>query len=444
MTKQLKPKTAILINSPEVLYLGSKNLRETYALVLKNSCLENFAEKNIPADRLIYFKQKTNVKITDALSVDFESLISKTDLTEQLLKKQIGLVVLPYRSSPKIEAWAKQHGFILAVTPYNLQVEFENKKYFDNFLKERGITSPPAITTTEQIEKLDSSSLPYVVQEANLSDYFRTKFYQSGKELFYDYRQGKINLTKSLIRDYLTGVAVGVSIFLDKSGNCFISSLRTQCFYFNRGGFPRSFLGLQWLPVDFFSKKEREETNRQLKKLADNLIEREFYGVANVDLLVNKEGAFIIECNPRLSVAMPQIFTGKDFSGHDNPWQFFINTFSGEKNQPVDRKFLPQSDFSGAVLAIEAEQHLKLKKIPPLGIYQLKQNGLKFTGSSLKDLARADSLLIYHELVKGDELKKGYDLVKIFSNIPLFDFAAGSLNPTGQIINNYFNNFFYD
>ncbi|MFA6304213.1 MAG: ATP-grasp domain-containing protein [Patescibacteria group bacterium] len=442
MPKQEKEKTAILINSPEVLFLSHKDLANIYVVVFKNSPLAHLAKKNFSASRLIYIKQKSQSEINEAPSVEFGDLISKTDLTVKLLKYQIKNFLIPYRSSKKIELWAKKYNFCLLVTPLATQDKLEDKKYFDNFLKKNQITSPCTLSLKD-FKKLAANNLPYVVQEAKLSDYFRTKFYLTGRQLFVDWQKNKLKLDKVVAREYLEGLPVGVSIFLDQTGNYFFSALRTQCFYYGRNGFPKSFMGLQWLPRKFFNPKTLLNINFQLKKLTQALIKEKFFGVANVDFIIKNNRAFILECNPRLSVATPQVFSSFKLASYSKSWLFFLNTFTYKLNANICRPCLPQSSFSGAVLALEAEKPLRLVKIPPVGTYQIKENKVKFISHKIVDLRQSGAFFLYHELFLGQSLKKGYDLCKVFSNLPLFDFKTGMLNKNGRTIFDYFNDYFY-
>jgi hypothetical protein len=399
--------------------------------------LEKFAFKNFNRKRIIAYSYHHLTKEKAPVSLTLDDLLTHTNFTSQLLKYKIKYIFIPYRSSKKLENWSKRQGIQLIVTPFFLQNNFENKKYFDNFLKRYKLSSPQTIIKNDII-----NSKNYVIQEAKVSNYFKSHFFQSGGDLSRYLNQKKLPGDKFVIREYLAGWPVGVSLFIDKAGNYFFSALRRQCFKFYHG-FPKEFIGIQWLATDFFKTLVNKRIGLVLKKLSRVLIKDGFYGVANIDLIIYNNQAFVLECNPRLSMAMPHIFSFLALTTYINPWQFFLNIFYRLKKYLIHQSDLPLSHFRGSVLDIENKMKIVVNNPLPIGIYKIANNQITFISDKLKDFNhRKDYFFLFHELEKGQILGRGFSLCTIFSNFPLFNAKEGTLNYNGNKLYNYFSQAF--
>lgn len=430
-------KTAILINSPEIYFLNKADCQDFYIFTEKGTPLEAFAQKNFKKEKIITYSYNRSLKTKEPPSLTVDDLLDKTNITKRLLENKIDYFFIPYRSSKKAERWAKKHGLRPIVTPLSLQDKFENKRFFDDFLKANRIISPPSVT----LKKIKNNR-SYVIQEAKISDFFRTKFFKKGSELTDYCHQKKVPIQKFVIREYLPGFSVGVSLFIDRPGNYFFSALRRQCFIYQHG-FPKKFIGVQWLPTNFFQPSVIIKINRQLKKLAVALAKSGFFGVANVDLIIYRQRPYILECNPRLSMSMPQAFSVSSLTAFSDSWRFFLNTFYQLKEYQTKQTRLPKSNFQGAVLDIENKTKITIKKILPLGVYKAVGNQIIFVSGKLNDFnQKKDCFFLFHELEKGQVLGRGYSLCTIFSNSPLFDLAGGTLNSYGNQVYNYFSRAF--
>ena len=421
-------KIAVLINGIEPIFLSPDNKRGIFVVVLAGTSLEKFVKANFSVNNIVVIKPKTKSKKQLLALID---LLNKTDIAPKLKAKGIKYFVVPHRSSEKIEAWAKKNKIKLIVTPLTLQQKLENKIYFDNLLKKNKIPSPPTLSATD-LRKSSNANLPIVVQEIGSYGLFGTKFYHSAAE----YLSLRPKIKNVLIRKYLPEMpAVGVSIFLDKNGNFFFSGLRLQCFEYE-SGLPKNFLGIQWLPDEFFSAKINKKLNEILKKLVGVLKKEKFRGVANFDLLIGKDKILILECNPRLSSATPQIFGSKKLTGFDNSWEFYLNIFTGEQVIKVKNNKLPKHNFQGALLDIDVNQAVKVKRILPVGWYSFENNRIKYRGLKLKRSLK-NRFFLFHELAKPQAIKHT-TLCTIISDFALFDPHQAGLNVKGKIIYEYF------
>ncbi len=431
---------AVMANSAEHLALLNRKNVNFYLVVLANTALFKFAAKNFNRQRIIPIKYLGKVSAALPWSLAIDDLIKKSDLTSKLAKAGVKYFMPPYRSSVWLEKWAAKNNFQLVVTPFKIQQQLENKSYFDKLLKKNNLPSPATISN---FKRLPIAGNGYVAQQATVSDYFRTTFLKNNAELkgFLSAHQAK--LKNLVIRQYLPGLPIGVSIFIDSRGNYFFSALRRQCFDY-RVGWPEDFIGLQWLASSFLPQSVNRRANLVLKKLAAVLVKTGFKGVANVDFIVYQKKVFILECNPRLSVAMPQVFFRHDLTVYQKPFEFFTASLATAGSYAkIKLPVLTKTGFKGSVLELSAERRFTVKNPLPVGVYSFRNNRLKHLGAKFELLTgRLDRFLLFHELIEGMVLKRGYALASVFANFPLFDSLTGSLNQLGRNLRHQLQSFF--
>lgn len=421
-------RTAIWLNAIEPVFFTKEDRSSCFILVLQGSNLTEFARKNFPPEKIIILSSIEHIP-----SPSFHDILFKTDSAERLRNAGVRYVVVPHRSDERMERWAKEHGFHLIVTPWSVQKHWEDKKYFDRLLKRSGIASPRTIKSEKNI----AAGTTYVIQEKGSFGLFGTKFHRGGIDPL-----PKTDPTQTLIREFAPGISVGISIFIDKDGNHFLSGLRRQCFEFCNG-FPQVFLGVQWIPSDGLSEKARKNIEKEVGKIVSLLISRHFIGVANIDLLLDGDTPRIMECNPRLSSSTPQVFGVESLCTNKDAWEFFLNTFRRKKNKRIRNGHLPRHEFGGALLDIDVPAGTKVKNIPPAGVYRFSKTGITFVGLDMKDLSgHSNRFFLFHEFSDRGTIERDLTLATIISNFPLFDEKKGSLNKAGRTLFEHFMNSF--
>lgn len=420
----LKKKIAIFLNCLEPIFFSRMNQLSCYVLVDKESPLYSLAQKNLPASQVIPFSFS---KKTKKHSISLLKTLAEPDLVLQLKKNKITHFVVPHRLSKTLVLWSRKHKLKLIGIDLKQQ-RLENKLYFDNLLKKNGLSSPRTLSLAD----LSGKSRPktWVAQTEESFGFFGTRFFSSFSKWRKFFKQQKSG-TKMLVREYLSGPSLGVSIFLDKQGNYFYSALRRQCFSYDQG-FPKSFLGLQWLPKSFLSPQINHGIDKILLKLKKVLVNEGFYGLANFDFLIHKGKPLILECNPRLSSATPQIFSVPTLTNCPDPWRFYLNIFFGLREEKIKATNLPPSKFAGAILDIDVKQEIKIKKVLAPGVYVWQKNKLVWFSDSFADYHRnPQALFLFHEFIGQEQLQANETLCTIFSQQPLFRGNLGSLNTRG-------------
>jgi hypothetical protein len=344
-----------------------------------------------------------------------EEILKFSDLEKKLKERKIDAIWIT-RSSKFLENWAKKNKIILISQDYRLREKFENKIYFQKFLERNCLSH-----LESKILNSKNFSLPFkenIIQIPNSSGgegTFLVRKKEEAKEIF------KKSKPPFLIREYKKGIPLGVSFLIEKK-EIYFSAIDRQCLLKRDKRFGL-FLGIQWVPFNFFKREVFKKIEKELKDLALKLKKENLKGLINVDFILERNQIFFLECNPRPTTATPQIFSNLGLLGK--------KSFS-----------LPKNYFSGSCMIISLIKPHKIKNLIPGGFYILEKNKLRKI--SLKNrfefLKLKNGLLFYNEADKGEIFKKPADIGTILSNFALFDIKKGTLNKKGKIVFDFFYN----
>ena len=414
----MNSRIAVFLNTIDPIFLPNKYKNNCFVIVDINSPLFAFAQKNFPRKHIL----TVSMYSAKGIELDEKKILYNKHFLKAIKQNNITHLIIPHQCSETMTQWAKEVHISLIGTNFQKNNNLEDKIYFDKLLKKNKISSPKTLTN----QKLTTASFPVVVQRATSYGLFGTWFCTSLEEVK---KHTKTKKTPVLIREYKKGISIGVSIFLDQNHNYFFSAFRRQCFSY-KNTFPSIFLGVQWLPSDYFNSKTTEKIYKLLNKLAKVLSKEHFYGLANIDVLISSGNPYILECNPRLSSATTHIFSIPDISGYSDPYGFFLNTFLKEKTRMVPTDSISNSSFDGCLLDIDIQNSVRITTILPVGVYEIKKNNITYIGADIR-LLNKNRIFMSHEI-----LKKGVysdiTVCSIIANCPLFDYASGELNEKGK------------
>jgi len=418
------------LSAIDPIFLPSKHQKKIFMAVPKNTPQEKFAQKNFSKNRLISFKiNKKEIPDTD-------KIIKNSNFNKLLKKHQIDSYLLPHRQNSIVGSWAKKNNISLIGPKPKIQKQLENKIYFDKLLKQLKISSPHTLKNETDLKNYPPQK-PLVVQESSSYGFFGTKLYAQKSEYFKAIKHKKVNFKNTLIREYVTGPTVGVSLFINQDGRYFCSAPRLQCFIY-QNGFPASFTGIQWLKNTDLNDLANKRLNKTLKRLVSLLKQEKFYGLANFDIIISPKKVYVIECNPRLSSATPQIFFQPQLVANLDAWQFLIATFTKEKSTLKNNKLLPKSNYAGALLDFDAEKEIKIKNLPLLGVYEYQKGEIKYLGAEISKLRNGkNKFFLYHDL-PGKIKSSDFTVWTIISNFALYHPLTGQLNFAGNEIYRHF------
>lgn len=388
---------ALFLDTGEALFLTPKHSQRLAGIVSEGTALERFARASFagPLIPIHASGRKKNI-------VTLEETIKHTNITAALCRAKISSLVVPSQLSPVIVRWARCQRIRLLGTSYAIQKKLEDKISFDRMVRWAHIPVPFRITRKTLCRCDDSDML--VAQKRNSMGCEGTSFVRSAAM-----KKNPSLMAQSLVRTYIHGIPLGVSIIMDCDGNYFYSALRRQCFTLQHG-FPKHFLGVQWLATHTFSRNSCTAIEHMLSGLVTLFQRISFVGIANIDMMLVGSRAYVIECNPRFSTATPYIFSVPLLTPHPAPWTFLLNAFQGIKNTRIQSSSLPNSNFTGAIASIDVRKKTSVAHTPPVGT--------------------SHGIFLLHDIERGASLNPDDTLCTLFSERPLFS-KHGTLNVFG-------------
>lgn len=420
-------KVAYFLRSLDLIFSQEKEY-EIFPICPENSEEMRIAKTELKLGNIIPIK--LNKKGFNFSELKGDAVFKNSNLAQQLKNHKISCLFL--RNSTKyLKEWSDQNKLTLLSPPYQLAKKFENKLYFESFLKKTGAPSAKSA-----VIKSKNVPLPFpqtVIQIPQSTGGEGTFFADSEKS----FQKIVKNLSLPLLaREYKQGLAIGVSFFVDQK-NVYLSALNRQCFLKNPLGL---FLGVQWLPHQIFKKGVYDKIAANLIKMAKTIRKEGLTGMFNLDFILSKTGdIFFLECNPRITAATPQIIALNELNGDVDFLRLLLNHFC-RKNYFIPKpNLLPKNSFQGSQMTVEWPPQ-KIEKIVSGGFFVLK--GGKVKKIKLENrfdfLKLKNGLFFYNETNKGENYKKTISVGTVFSNFPLYDTVTGDLNKNGKIVYNFF------
>jgi len=424
-------KVAYFLRSLDLVFSQEKTY-EIYPICLEDSEEMRIAKTELHLANIIPIKLKK--KGINFSELKGDAVFQNSDLSLQLKKYQISCLFL--RNSTKyIEEWSKKNSIAILSPSYQLAEKFEDKLFFDGFLKKTG--SPAAKSV---IIKSKKAPLPFAqtVVQIPKSTGGEGTFFADSEKSFQEILQ-KFDLPL-LAREYQKGLSMGVSFFVDQK-NIYLSALNRQCFLKNPDKGPLGlFIGIQWLPSQTFSKEIYTKIAQDLTKMAEKIRREGLTGMFNLDFILSKTGQiFFLECNPRITAATPQIIAVEELHGRTDFMRLLLNHFF-QKNYPTEKpNSLPESLFRGAQMSIELPPR-KITNLTPAGFFELKGDEIKKIEleNRLDFLKLKNGLFFHNETNIGENYQKTITAGTVFTNFPMYDIKTGFLNKNGEIVYDFF------
>ena len=322
-----------------------------YALVRGDTPEVEWAKSFLPADRVLEFHApKLQAEVYPAT----ESLLLSSDIARLLRRRKIGDLLLSSSCSAAMHDWSQQNKIRFLAADFQHQRRLENKIWFDRFLRRVGIRCPAGGTMIVGRKPPPIPRGRLVLQVHDSLGGEGTYFVDGADQLAAVAQEASLRPgQRCLVRQFIEGVTYGITIFVTP-GAIALSAIRSQCYYPRGENESRQrFAGVQWIPSDQISQRLRKEIDRVLLRLGDELYRLRYFGVANVDFLVDgHEKVWIIECNPRMSAATPQLLADPQLCGGINCGELFLQGFCGPRRCTANprRLGLPETTFAGATL----------------------------------------------------------------------------------------------
>ena len=406
-------------------------------LTAKGSAEEKWVRQFVERDDIVRYRLDSRHPTLEKNS--FKTIFRHSSLASGIGRRGIThlLLTVDAKSRDTIARWAYRNNVTIIGSSVSLMKKLENKIWFDRFLRRHRLPVPDSQYWQPATEKL-TLPLPLVVQKPVSEGGEGTYFIRTAKDVRKLLKDKTIGKQRLLVRRWVTGTSFGLSILITHDGIT-LSALRQQCFGRN-GDRAQMFNGIQWLPTPAI-KPFVPAIDEMGRKLGEALREENFFGLANIDAIVSQRGKIsIIECNPRLSMATPQIIAFPELmGGFSLVDQLVIGCLP--RSTKVRNKFsgIPLSSFSGSVLLLRERNGKKcvVKTPPAIGLYGYSPKKISFLSADVANFLRRPKQFIYFSLAEENEAFPAHDdLGWLVSNFPLFE--NGTINADGKNLLTYF------
>ncbi len=414
------------------------------SLVRADCAQSDWLKRWLPTDQVLEFRLK---RYRSDPYPSTEELLRGSDITTCLQQNQIKHLMLSSSCSAWMNQWARDQDISLVATDYAMQQTLENKIWFDRFLKRQQLPRPASQIITLGKTKRCRIRGRIVLQRADSLGGEGTFMLEDFSKVEGCLAAGVVEpQEKCLVREFIEGKPYGVTVFVSPH-KVQLSAIRLQCYYPPRHGSNRRlFAGIQWSADERLSKRLRGRIRTTMNHLGRALQAKGFYGFANVDFMVNSQDeVFIIECNPRMSAATPQLFHEPSLSyGVDLGTTFIAGFFGRSLSGKAGVKGLQvSSHFQGATLDL----------IPPLidkkpkrrcvvhefqsGVYAFTPKGIELVTPDLRSLQRKNEFGLVSFAQAGQAVQEETTLASIVTQFPLFDESGTMLTACHQLIEHF-------
>jgi hypothetical protein len=416
---------------------------ELVALVQQGTPEEAWAERAFPASQRVAYRLRADIGPCPTT----EELLTRSDIHEALKAHGVHALFHAAVCTPGTHAWAARHRVRLWMVDFEEQRRLEDKIWFDAFLRRHRIPAPAgaAITLRGRME----TALPFrgraVIQARDSVGGEGTYFVDGPSSAAALVDAGALRLgERYLVRRYVDGDAYGITVFV-APGRVALSAIRRQCYYPPSGGAPSSrvFAGIQWVPSRALSPRLRGGIDRVFLRLGDLLYERRTFGLANFDFMVDAaERVLVIECNPRMSAATPQLLHFPELLSGGGVGDAFVEGFVHRRafTRSPARTRVPDTTYEGATLDVVA---------PPGGpsvVTHAFENGLyrrradrpfEYVTPDVRQLHGRSDLCVISLARRGQVCQPADTLAEVLSNAPLYG-ARGEMTAFGRRVSSLF------
>lgn len=409
-------------------------------LVARGSAEEDWVKGFLPGQAIV--KYKLDPSFGPLAAQNTESVLLHSDLGRILPGSGASHLLITHRSSIAIQRFCKETGLGLISTPLRQQRLFEDKLWFDHYLKSHALPVPEGRKVLYRGPQSLGVSGKLVIQEPGSFGSSGTYIISKPSQLGPLEQGGCLKRGRYyLVRRFVPGPAYGITVFVSP-GVVALSALRRQCFAPKNDSASPSFIGVQWVPSSAIPPRAAAKMESLFIRLGKLLYHSRFFGFANIDFILHNEiEVLVLECNPRLSSATPQLIGFPELISGLPVGRFFLEGGARADFSRKARVFgLPNSSFSGSLLDINVEgQSLCASRVRPSGFYRAGRAGFEFAGPDVRRLLHSPTpgLIFATQAAAGEVLPPGTLAGSVVTNFALFN-AAGNLNVRGLKVKSWF------
>jgi len=410
---------------------------EMVALVEKGSPEEVWARSFLPRSRCISYDLRTDL----GLYPPTDKLLQASTIHEALRAHGISSLLLSAACTPLTRDWAERSSIRLWMVEYAEQRRLEDKIWFDGFLRRHRLPVPVG----RAMRLGPRMRFPFrgdgVVQARDSMGGEGTFFVEDAGQAARLVRDGVLDgRRRHLVRQRVPGSPYGITVMV-APGLIALSALRRQCYYPSTEASRRQvFAGVQWIASAELSASLRRQLDRVFLRVGDLLYERRFFGFANVDFMIDdRERVRILECNPRMSAATPQLLHRDELLAGGLAGQTFDRGFLARRvfSSAVSREPLPDTRYRGSSLDIVSVLGGRVKRTWKSGVYRVSASGITYETPDVRRLSDDDQICLVSFARRGQTCPRDGTLAEVLANAPLYD-ARGGLSDQGRRVCSFF------
>ena len=438
----MKEKIAVFVNDLFTIFLIHSHANadyEIYFLVSENEPNADWIQKLADESRILKYRKSTSEPFFLESSI-YEAL-QKSDLSRLLRAKKISYIYTSEPITQSLSKLVKKCGLKLVACEDHIYAKFENKIWFDKFMKKNHLPHPKG-KAINLLNEIDFSGKKHVLQKP-VSWGSEGTFIISGKnELDYLISNKVIHEGEELLsREYVGGTSYGISVFITPA-SLHISSLRMQCFDKSDKDSRSLLIGLQWVTVRDLRTHTVAQINKVFTEIGRLFQAMDFFGHVNFDFIVDREGnLFVIECNSRFSAGATSLFWNPGLIHDIDMYKLLFDSFF-QKELKNEMCGLPNSGYNGSYICYDyyqsAGKKATIEEIIKNGLYEYVKDSFIYRSPDY-GISQGDKfLLFFSEAADGMKLREDTTAGYLYSNFPLFD-AYGTLTSVGLKVRRYFN-----
>jgi hypothetical protein len=415
------------------LYLPPVAGVDVLALVERGSPDEAWMQQCLPTEQVLAYTLRRDLGIYPST----QDLLQHSDIHAVLRKARASGLLLSCSCSAGIHAWARRHRVPLLLSGDYAHQRLEDKLWFDAFLRRHRIPRPAGGAYTIGRRARLPVDGPAVLQLPDSMGGEGTFFLDGADAVAQLVARGLVHRgDRSLVRARIDGRPYGITVTIAPS-TIALSAIRLQCYYAQPDAASgQSFAGIQWVAASELSATLTRRINRVFGQLGELLYRRRFFGVANFDFMIDgQERVFLLECNPRMSAATPQLLCRRELSAGVEVGELLLRSARGPRTYPRARRKsrLPPSQYQGATLELvhKGSAEAVVQRTFPSGSYDLDGDSIRYRGPHIGATAAGRGFAVVSFARPGQRCHRDETLGSVVSHEPLFD-GAGALLPRAQ------------
>lgn len=361
-----------------------------------------------------------------------ESLLRRSDIHVCLARAGVRALLMSATTSAGTHAWSRRHGISLIASDYAQQVQLEDKIWLHRFLGRHGLPRPAGgpITLGSRAPAVRGPSVLQVPDSMGGEG----TYFVDGPEAV-----ARLGLPRGryLLRERIVGRPFGISVFVAPEAVA-LSAVRLQCYHPQASGPSRCFAGIQWFRSDWLSARLRRRIDGVFARLGALLYRRRFVGFANFDFMVDDDDeVYVLECNPRMSAATPQLLARPELLGGVPAAALFLASFQAPRrfSRVAPRcSRVPDTAYHGATLDIVPGSARAVRRGFRSGRYVRDAEGIHYRDPDPRARVGQGALTLLSFARPGQVCDPDGTLATIYSDEQLHDRHGGLLTRARQML----------